>query len=157
MKQTSSKITDLLTLVVFAVFAVCVLSVLLTGAKVYQKFVRSGGESYAQRTAVRYVTTRVRQAQSVSVEDFGGCSALTLREQIDGEGYLTRVYCHEGYIRELFSAETADLSPEDGERILEAEGLAFSLENGLLTVEITQAGEKQRLMLLLPGGKEVIP
>lgn len=151
--KRSSKITDLLALVVFAVFAVCVLVVLLTGAKVYQNLVRSGGESYAARTAVQYIATRVRQAENVCVEDFDGCDALVLREEIDGECYVTRVYCHEGHIRELFSPEDAALSPEDGEPVLEAESLSFSLEDGLLTVQT----DSRRLVLYLPTEKEAGP
>lgn len=153
MKEKTSKITDLLALVVFTVFAVCVLLVLLTGAKVYRRLVYSGSESYEARTAVQYVATRVRQAETVTVEDFGGYAALVTSEEIGGETYLTRVYCHDGYIRELFCAENAALSPEDGEKIMEAENLSFSLESGILTARI---GSRE-MKLYLRSGKEVGP
>lgn len=149
--KRSSKITDLIALVVFAVFAVCVLLVLLTGAKVYQNLVRSGAESYTARTTVQYIATRVRQAEKVYVEEFQGCDALVLREEIDGECYVTRVYCYEGSIRELFCAENAVLSPEEGEPVLEAESLSFSLEEGLLTVQT----DSRQLVLYLRAEKEV--
>lgn len=153
MKEKTSKITDLLALLVFTVFAVCVLLVLLTGAKVYRQLVSTGSESYEARTAIQYVATRVRQAEAVTVEDFGGCNALVAWEAIDGEPYLTRVYCHDGYIRELFCAEKAALSPEDGEKIMEAENLSFSLEKSILTVRI----DSRELKLYLRTGKEVGP
>ena len=73
-EQENSKITGLMALLVFAVFAVCVLGVLLTGAGVYKRLVGSGAEDYSRRTAAQYVTTRVRQADragSVGLEDFG--------------------------------------------------------------------------------------
>lgn len=150
MKQTS-KIQSFLALMVFTVYALCILAVLLTGAGVYRDLVHSGGESYESRTAVQYVATRVRQAQTVTVEDFGGCQALTLSEKIGEETYVTRVYCHEGYLRELYCAANAELSPEDGEKVMEAESLQFSLEEGLLTARI----DSRTLVLHLPGGKEV--
>lgn len=153
MKEKTSKITDLLAFVVFTVFAVCVLLVLLTGAKVYRTLVARGSEDYEVRTAAQYVSTRVRQAETVTVEDFGGCSALVALEEIGGETYLTRVYCHDGYIRELFCAENAALSPEDGEKIMEAERLSFSLEGGVLTAWI----DSRELNLYLRSGKEVSP
>ena len=135
MEKKESKITGLLALVVFAVFALCVLGVLLTGAKTYQGVVDRGGQSYALRTATQYLSTRVRQsdsADSIALEDFGGVSALVLRQQIDGEPYATRIYCYGGYLRELFAAETGSFSPEDGETLLEMEDLQFSWkENGL--------------------------
>ena len=136
MKDKSLKITDFLALAVFTVFAVCLLLVLLTGAKTYRNLVETGQESYAARTKAMYLTTRVRQFSAITVEDFGGCQALVSREEIDGEAYLTRVYCCDGSLRELFSGENAALQPEDGEKILEAESASFSLEDGLLTAEI---------------------
>ena len=72
MKEKGTKLTDLLALTVFAVFALCVLLVLLSGARVYRGLVQRGEESFTSRTAARYVTMRVRQAESVAVGDFEG-------------------------------------------------------------------------------------
>lgn len=139
-------------LLVFALFAVCVLLVLLTGARIYRNLVDRGRESYEARTAAQYITTRVRQAESVTVENFEGCEALVLSQQIDGETYLTRVYCLDGTLWELFCAEDMALSPEDGESLLPVNGLSASVEDGLLTVRI----DSRELTLWL-GGKEAAP
>ena len=152
MKEKSTKFTDFLALIMFAVFTLCVLLVLLFGAKVYRGLVDRGEVSFESRTAAQYVTTRVRQAERVSVADFEGCQALVIPEEIDGEIYITRVYCYDGYIRELFSGGNAALSPEDGEKILPGESLAFSIEDDLLTVHL----EGQKLFLHLRG-KEASP
>ena len=138
----------LLALLVFLLFALCLLLVLLTGAGVYRGLVRRGEERYAARTTVQYIATRVRQAGDVAVEEFGGCKALVFPETIDGERYLTRVYCHEGWLMELFSTGTAELSPEDGERVLEAEDLLVQLEGNLLTV---RTGEQTLYLHLREG------
>lgn len=153
MKQKSSRITDVFALVVFGVFALCVLLVLLTGAGVYRRLVESGSKSYQDRTAVQYVATRVRQAETVAVEDFWGCQALTLREELDGEGYITRIYCYDGYLRELFCEEAASLLPEDGEQVLEAEAFQASLDGELLTVQV----DSREVTLYLRSGREVGP
>ena len=149
------KITELLALLVFGVFALCVAAVLLTGAGTYQTLIQRGSTAHSHRVAVRYLTTRFQQASAVRVEDFCGLQALTVSEEIDGRTYLTRVYCYDGSIRELFSAESASMTPEDGETVLEAAKLAFSSDGGLLTAEITHSdGAVQRLLLALPGWKE---
>lgn len=153
MKEKTHKITDLLSLTVFALFALCVLAVLLTGGNVYRNLVRSGGETYADRTAVSYIATRVRQAQAVTVEDFGGCDALVIREEANGKTYLTRIYCHDGYLRELYAAQASQLQPGDGEKILEAEAFSVSLADGLLTAVI----DGNTLTLQLRSGREVRP
>ncbi len=134
MKKNVSKMTDLLALTVFAVFAMCVLTVLLYGADGYQNLVQRGENSFRMRTAAQYVSTRVRQAEKVTVTDFDGCEALTVTEEIDGVAYVTRVYCCGGYLRELFCAQSAALSPEDGEKILPVESLHFSVDGDVLTV-----------------------
>lgn len=153
MKEKFTKITDLLALPVFAVFAVCVLIVLLYGANVYQNLVRRSEESFEMRTAAQYVTTRVHQAETVTVADFEGYEALVLPEEIDGTHYLTRVYCYEGHIRELFCAENAALSPEDGEKVMAADSLHFFVEDGLLTVSI----DGREVLLQLRGKGEGMP
>ena len=151
--KKESHIPAFLTLLVFAVFAVCLLMVLLSGAKVYSNLHGQGVEQYARRVTVQYLTTRVRQAQTVRVEDFCGYSALTMEETIDGDVYLTRVYCYDSAIRELYSAQTAPVAPEDGASIAEAETLTFSLDDGLLTVMI----DGTPLALRIPTGREVRP
>lgn len=145
MENRSTKWTSLLALLVFVLFALCLLLVLLTGAGIYRNLVRRGEESFVRRTAVQYIATRVRQARAVAVEDFGGGKALVFPETIDGETYLTRVYCHEGWLMELFSTVDADLSPEDGERLLEAEPVELDREGNLLTVKT--GGQKLYLHL----------
>ena len=149
------KITELLALLVFGVFALCVAAVLLTGGRAYQTLTQRGSAAHSQRVAVRYLTTRFQQAPEVRVEEFCGLQALTIREEINGKTYITRVYCHEGTVRELFSAESAQVTPGDGEVVQDAEKLTFSREDQLLTVEITHPdGDVQRLLLAMPEWKE---
>ena len=152
MKEKRTKMTDLLALLVFAMFAVCVIAVLLTGAKVYRNVVDRGEAQFEARTAVQYVTTHVRQAETVEITDFEGCEALTMPQTIDGEVYLTRIYCYGGFLRELFCAEDAVFAPADGEEILPAESLQLSIEGYLLAVQL----DGQEILLYL-GGKEAAP
>ena len=146
----SNKITQLMALLTFAVFAVCVLLVLLSGADVYQRLTAEGENQYARRTAAQYLTTRVRQAEDVTVGDFAGLDALEFRETVNGRGYITRVYCYEGDLRELFTPAEGNFLPEDGEKLLQAEDLSLSLEENLLQVQITLPdGSVQTLQLSL--------
>lgn len=146
-------IDGLLALLLFGIFSVCVLSVLLTGAQAYRRLTDRDQASYSRRTCVQYIATRVRQADllgGVRVESFEGAPALTLAE----DGYVTRVYWYDGYLMELYAGEDAELSPEDGEPVMEAGGLSVSLKDGLLTVDVTGiSGEKDRLLLSLRSGE----
>ena len=73
-------------------------------------------------------------------------------QTIDGEVYLTRIYCYGGFLRELFCAEDAVFAPADGEEILPAESLQLSIEGYLLAVQL----DGQEILLYL-GGKEAAP
>ena len=147
----------LLVLLLFGVFAACVLSVLLTGAQVYSRLTQRDQAAYDRRTCIQYLATKVRQAEQgdqVSVSDFGGAQALVLGEEIDGAAYLTRVYCYGGWLRELFSADEAGFAPEDVEKLLPARELELSLADGLLTAVLTDSrGQTLSLTLALRGGE----
>ena len=136
-EQKFQRLTGLMALLVFAVLAFCVMLVLLSGADVYQRLTEEGESQYQRRTAAQYITTRVRQAESVRVEDFGGEEALVFPETVNGRVYLTRVYCYDGYLRELFTAESGTFQPQDGEKLMEAADLEASLSGSALSVRIT--------------------
>ena len=149
-------IDGLIALLLFGVFAVCVLAVLLTGADAYRRLTERDQSSYSRRVCVQYIATRVRQADSlgqISVEPFGGQDALVL---LDGD-YLTRVYCYDGHLMELYCGAEAEMEPQDGEQVMEAAGLALSLKDRLLTAELTNAdGSVETLRLSLRSGEETL-
>ena len=146
-------IDGLIALLLFGVFAVCVLAVLLTGADAYRRLTERDQSSYSRRTCVQYIATRVRQADSlgqISVESFGGQDALVL---LDGD-YLTRVYCYDGHLMELYCAEDAGLEPQDGEKVLKADSLTAAMEDGLLTATIYGADCIDTVRISLRSGEE---
>lgn len=150
-------IDGLIALLLFGVFAVSILSVLLTGADVYQRLARRDQASYADRTCAQYIATKVRQAPSaaaLAVAPFGEADALVLTEEIGGVLYLTRVYCYDGWLWELFSAAQDELRPEDGEQVLPLQGLELLWEDGLLSVTMTQVDGSEATLCLAPRGGE---
>ena len=156
--KSKHHIDGLLALLLFGVFAVCILSVLLTGADAYRGVTRRDRESYEQRTCMQYLATKVRQAPSVSAGEFGGVPALLLREEIDGAAYLTRIYCYDGWLWELFSSDEDGFLPEDGEKVIQAGGLSLGLEDGLLSLSVTDAdGRSASLLLSLRTGEGGAP
>ena len=144
-------------LLLFGVFAACVLLVLLTGADAYRRLTERDQAAYDRRTCVQYVATRVRQADcagGVSVSEFDGVPVLELHETIEGTDYVTLVYCYDGWLRELFAAADAGLDPEAGETVMEAQDLALTLKDGLLTAAVTDSqGTVNTLVLSLRSGE----
>lgn len=155
--RNKRKADNLLVLLLFAVFAVCILSILLTSADVYKRLSSRDQHSYDRRTAAHYLTTRVRQADrlgDVKIQSFEGQDALVFTETVDGTVYETLVYCYDGYLRELFVAAGGDFLPEDGEEVLAAQSLSICQNGRLLDMELTSpSGEAQSLCLYLRSGK----
>ena len=142
-KSEKHHIDGLIALVLFGVFAACILSVLLTGSDAYRRLTERDRETFGTRTCLQYVATKVRQAKSggdIAVEDFDGTSALCIYEEIGGNRYVTRVYCYDGWLREIFTSASTHSLAEDGEKIIRAEQLGFELEDGLLTAELSGGG-----------------
>lgn len=148
-------------LLVLAVFAVGIFCVLLGGASAYRRLIRQDQAAYESRTCVQYLQTKLRQAPApgaVSIAPFGQGDALVIGQELDGEMFLTRVYCHDGWLMELYSSAEGELSPEDGEKILPAKALALSWQDGLLTAVLTDgSGEEIRLVLSVRGAKVMQP
>lgn len=153
MKQHKNLLSGAAALLVLAVFAVGILGTLLGGAGIYRRLTRRDQSAYNSRTLVQYVATRVRQAPgAVTVADFGGCDALVIPQQMGEETYITRVYCFDGWLMELFSSENGVFDPQDGEKLLPAQGLELDLETGLLHARVRDhQGAVHELYLHLPG------
>ena len=150
-------ISTLAALLLLGVFGVSILSVLLTGAGTYRRLIQRDQLSYDRRTCAQYVATKVRQAPSpdaVAVSRFDDSDALVIHGEVDGTAYLTRVYCHDGWLMELFTAAGGDFAPEDGEKILPADSLILTQSGSLLQADIVHGDETAQVVLYLRGGEE---
>lgn len=157
--KRSGRFNGLAALLLFGVFAVCILSVLLTGAKTYRALSERGAEEGDRRVCAQYLSARVRQsdrAGAIGVDKFGDGDALVLRETVGGSECETRVYVHDGYLNELFCLAGAGLSPGDGQRIMPAEGLEAEVSGGLVTLRVTSGGETVELTLCRRSGGDAI-
>ena len=163
-KSKKSNLTALAPLLIFLIFTICILTVLLTGADIYKKISLRDQNSFQRRTTVQYLTTRLRQSDSEGMVFVGDFSAenmsdtgdtLFLKEEIKGRTFFTRIYCHEGYLCELFSEAGLETSKQYGEQILKVNDLHFMIRDNLLYVKITHAdSETETLVLQLHSWEE---
>ena len=146
----------------FIVLAACIVIVLVMGARLYKRSNERDEADYYHRTVTGYVTTRVSQSAvdgSFFVGDFhegvprDTGNTFFFTEEIGGELYVTRLYCHDGGLYELFSPASSELDPQAGERVLSLESLNFKIEDGLLLADITfDDGESVTLNISLRAG-----
>ena len=138
--------------VLLLMLAAGILTVLLGGVRIYQQQNARGQASENQRTAALFLTNQIRQAPGpITLEPFGMETALVIREEVAGAHYITRIYCADGWLRQLFTPETGTYFPEDGEKVLPMQSVQMAVEGNLLVLTMTDIhGTCQVLKLQLP-------
>ena len=148
-----SNLTGVFVLLIFAVFMASVRLVLLSGVDTVQKLTQRDQRTYHRRTAVQYISTRIRQADeigAVSTEK----DTLILTENLDGVSYETRIYCCNGYLREMFCEAGAALAPDFGEEVLPMDHFQITQENNLIRAELHLPDGSKEILTLLLRSKE---
>ena len=154
MKSNDRKIENLVSPVLFAVFAFCILFVLLTGAKAYRAVTQRDNAAFDSRAAMQYISTRIRSGNEPGMLETGkldDCSALIITETVDGQCYQTFVYVYEGFLCELFTAQGSGLGAADGEPLFPLTSLTFSEKNDVIVAVLPDT----TLTFALRGGREV--
>lgn len=154
-------------LLLFAVFAGCILVVLLFGASAYEQLVERDQAAYNQRTGVQYLAAKIRHSDSTdhifvgsfsdrtdaSVDDINTLYLQFVGDEGDVPGFYTKIYYYDGYIREILCEEDTGLLPEDGNKIMPAKGLEISKSENLIScVVMNEDGTKSRLRLVVRSG-----
>ena len=155
-RTDTHRLGTLAVLTVFCIFAVSILTVILFGARTYQRLNEQSEENYRTRTLALYLSGKIRQAAlpgEISVCSFGDGDCIAIPETLDGDTYYTWLYCADGWLMELFGDAENDYWEEDGERILQVGSFAAALQDGILTLTAeTTAGEPVSLRFALRGG-----
>lgn len=129
-KRTAHTFDTVFTFLLLLAFLLFSLLVAGTGAAIYRKGSDSLNENYTSRTALAYLGEKLRQHDSenaVFFSEVDTCPALTLREQRDGQSYLTYLYYYDGALRELFTREGTAVQPEMGSAIVSLSDVTFEL------------------------------
>lgn len=145
MKRSSEKhsIENAFVLVLFAVFAVAVVAVLALGANRYKSLVERDNESYNERIISSYVSAQIRNNDMQNAVMIGGFSSpeaadgvdtLHLFEEIEGIRFDLRIYYYKGKIYELFSSVEAEMEPQDGIPVMDAQGLSFEKKGNIVHI-----------------------
>ncbi len=105
----------LFSILLFGVYVLFLLLMLLSSARAYQNAVRGTEENYNLRTAMSYLTVKIRQhdnGKDISLSDFQGTEAICLEDEIQGRKLTTYIYLYDGQLKELFTpaSSTASLS-----------------------------------------------
>ena len=128
---------------IVAIFALMALLTVVLGAGVYRSVVDRGEVNHEARTAMAYVTGKLRaNTGSTTLEKTEvGNDMLVLSEEIGGADYETRIYAHEGALYEVFAAADIDFAPEEGQPIAALDGFSVQMEENALRLTVRAGGE----------------
>ncbi len=130
--------TPIVSLLMAALFGLMLIPAIVGGGSVYKEISVQSAVSFNRRTACGYISTQVRNAQQKSEiytdKSFG--DTINIPITLDGEEYITKIYCHEGYLFELFTYADAEVYPEDGEQLLPLGEMTAEMTDGLLCVTL---------------------
>ena len=128
--------------VLLGLFAVMSTLMVLLGAQMYRNTVDRSTANNEDRVLGAYVRSMIRAEDTsgaMEIGEYNGVKTLAMREDLDGETYVTWLYCYDGNMYEWFTSDDGDFRPESGTAICPAQSFEPHLENGLLTVDMTNA------------------
>ena len=128
--------------VLLGLFAVMSTLMVLLGAQMYRNTVDRAAANNEDRVLGAYVRSMIRAedaADAMETGEYDGVKTLAMREDLDGEVYVTWLYCYEGQLYEWFTSDDGYFNPTSGTAICPAQRFEPRLENGLLTVDMTNA------------------
>ena len=139
-KMVTHSMQGVFVFVLLGIFAVMSTLMVLLGAQMYRNTVDHATANNEDRVLGAYVRSMIRAedgADDVAVEEFDGTKVLALNESIEGENYVTWLYCYEGQLYEQYTSAGHDFEPQSGSAICPAQSFEPKISDGLLTVDMT--------------------
>ena len=148
--------------VLMLLFGVTTFTLVSAGGNAYRQVIDKRETDITLRVALSYLTTQLRQndiEDALLVQETDGYEYLTLRREIDGERYETRVYLDNGWLKESLQPEGAPFDPQSGSPITTLSSFTCRVlgdEASLLLTVTSGEGEKtqtrQTVVSLTAGG-----
>ena len=139
----------LFVLTLFLLLSVLSVSVILAGSSVYEKISDNMEDNYDRRVSFSYLTTKIRQNDSdgnIYVEEKGGEQMLAIKENFEGEQYVTYIYYYDGWVREIFldviDGKTVDFEFDWGDEIIKVDGFSFFFNDKAGRIEMSLTDRK---------------
>lgn len=137
MKQGVEKrhsIDILFQMVIFLLFTFSAITLLLLSVNFYRSVVERSEKNESARVAVAYIREAIHQndeQSGVALAEFDGVSCIKIKQS---EDYLLYLYMKDGELRELFTKESAKVTSDDGQKIMQLQSLTFDMHGDDLVI-----------------------
>lgn len=135
-------------------FGFCAVSLVLSGAHIYQSTTDGLKQNYTVRTAVAYLQEKVREYSSSSQVEVlieNNQTVLALYEP-DDTGYVTYIYLYQGKLRELFTKKERGIEWESGQELVAADTFfVIKQKEDLLRIDLSGNGQDELVYARIYG------
>lgn len=132
-QSPAHKVDFLFVLSLFCVFTITSLLVVIIGANVYHSTVTHMEDTYSTRTALSYVTEKIRRHDeqgSLSITELDGTPALMLFDDSGDTSYVTYIYSDGERLLEFAVDDPARASIDMGQEILAVQDFSITKMQG---------------------------
>lgn len=155
-RQRAHAISGVFIFALLGAFAVLSTLLVLLGARAYRAVTERAALSAEERILLNYPLNKVRMndcADRIRVDEKDGVPMLVIRHDIDGEWYETSIYCHQGWLYELFAAADDEIPLEEGEPLAAADYFKPELKDGVVSFEVGTGSGIYRAQVALRSRK----
>lgn len=135
-------------------FCLCVLLVVLQGARIYEKTAQGLQENYTVRTAISYLKEKVKEcgdASDITLHSVDQKQVLTIHEKKKGEEYATYIYVEDGKLKELYTKEDTFSGLQGGQDLVPLDGWSVNMEEeNLIRLDVEKDGKQETAYIRLP-------
>ena len=133
-------IQNVFVLLLLALFACLSTFLVMMGAQVYRGTVDRAEQNNEKRIAAAVVRSAVwaQDGGTVRIEDQDGLPVLAIEDDFDGDIYVKRLFCREGFLWESYTSAEREFDPESGESLCALSGFAPAMNGQNLTVHLTE-------------------
>lgn len=135
----------LLAFVLVCLFALLSVLVVTIGIQAYEQIVENTQTNAELRTSLSYTANKIRVYDGfgeMEALQIGDMDVLALHETVDGDRYVTYIYCFNGMLYEWFTAADTPFDPLQGEALLPMESFAVTVDaNGIWQTYTNMQGQ----------------
>ncbi|HPF87710.1 MAG TPA: DUF4860 domain-containing protein [Candidatus Limiplasma sp.] len=118
---------SLLTFVLVCMFALLSVLIVAIGIQAYDQIMQNTQANTQLRTSLSYTVNKIRAHDglgAIEAKQEGDSDTLALYQTIEGEGYVTYIYCYDGMLYEWFTAAGTAFDPKQGEPLVELQSFS---------------------------------
>jgi hypothetical protein len=128
-------------MLLFVIFAVCMLVIIATAASTYSHINENFEQNFNTSASLRYVFNKIKSADNAEITADGG--GLTL----EYDGFDCVIYCADGGLYEKNVPSGGDSSPEGGSRIFDIDNMKITENDGFYSITMSENGERYSVLV----------